>query len=48
MMPDGTVKKGIAEKLPSQEEGKVVQFERFGFARIETVAPMIRAYFTQN
>jgi glutamyl-tRNA synthetase len=46
-MPDGSVRKGIAEQLPANETGKVVQFERFGFARIETTAPRVRAYFTQ-
>ena len=47
VMPDGTVKKGVAERLPGNETDKVVQFERFGFARIETTSPRLRAYFTQ-
>ena len=46
-MPDGSVRKGIAERLPVQEKDKVVQFERFGFARVETTSPRLEAYFTQ-
>ncbi len=36
MMPDKSVVKGFAEPLVTQlEEGSVVQFERFGFARLD-------------
>ncbi|HPT75040.1 MAG TPA: glutamate--tRNA ligase, partial [Methanomassiliicoccaceae archaeon] len=47
-LPDGTVRKGVAEPLPEKEEGKVVQFERFGFARVESLAPKVRAYFAHT
>ncbi len=46
-MPDGSIRKGVAENIPANETGKVVQFERFGFARIETTSPRVQAYFTQ-
>lgn len=37
-MPDGTTKKGFLEKnILSEKTGAVVQLERFGFARIDTV-----------
>lgn len=37
-MPDGTLKKGVLEKnILSERPGTVVQLERFGFARIDTV-----------
>ncbi len=36
LMPDGTIKKGLAERNVLQEqEGFVVQFERFGFCRLD-------------
>jgi glutamyl-tRNA synthetase len=46
-MPDGSVREGVAERLPPTEADKVVQFERFGFVRIETASPRVLAYFTQ-
>lgn len=46
-MPDGSVRSGVAENIPANETGKVVQFERFGFVRIESITPRVRAYFTQ-
>ncbi|MGD0056420.1 MAG: glutamate--tRNA ligase [Methanomassiliicoccales archaeon] len=48
MMPDGENRKGLVEPVPNSEIGKVVQFERFGFARIEETHPVLRAVFTQN
>ncbi len=45
-MPSGEVKEGFAETLPKEEEGRVVQFERFGFVKVERVAPKLIAYFT--
>ncbi|MGD0816868.1 MAG: glutamate--tRNA ligase [Methanomassiliicoccales archaeon] len=45
-MPDGTTKEGYAEKIPEFEINKVVQFERFGFVRIDSVNPTIKAYYT--
>ncbi|MBI0583145.1 MAG: glutamate--tRNA ligase [Methanomassiliicoccus sp.] len=47
VMPDGMVRKGVSERLPPAENGKVVQFERFGFARVERTSPNLLAYFTQ-
>jgi glutamyl-tRNA synthetase len=45
---DGTVT-GVCEPLVKTEQGRVVQFERVGFARIDTVdAPGILAYFTHK
>jgi glutamyl-tRNA synthetase len=46
-MPDCTVKTGIMEMIPSTEVGKVVQFERFGFARIASISPQVVAFYTQ-
>ena len=46
-MPDGTVRSGIMERIPCEETDKVVQFERFGFSRIESLSPKVLAYFTQ-
>ena len=35
VMPDGSVQKGIGEeKLNSLKEGSIIQFERFGFVRL--------------
>ncbi|OPX63847.1 MAG: Glutamate--tRNA ligase [Methanomassiliicoccales archaeon PtaB.Bin215] len=45
-MPTGEKKDGFAENLPKEEEGKVVQFERFGFVKVEKVSPKLIAYFT--
>ncbi|MHC1709405.1 MAG: glutamate--tRNA ligase [Methanomassiliicoccales archaeon] len=46
IMPTGERKDGFVEAMPADEEGKVVQFERFGFVKIEKVAPKMLAYFT--
>ena len=48
MMPDGEDRKGLVEPVPDSEIGKVVQFERFGFVRIEETHPILKAAFTQN
>ncbi len=48
VMPDGTVRNGISEPIPTTEEGKVVQFERFGFARIDSILPQARAFFAHK
>ena len=37
VMPDGTVRHGYTERLADEEVGKVVQFERFGFARVDSI-----------
>lgn len=47
LSPDGEFK-GIGEKLISTELDNVVQFERFGFCRIDSVGPEIVAYFTHK
>ncbi|MHC1680721.1 MAG: glutamate--tRNA ligase [Methanomassiliicoccales archaeon] len=46
IMPTGERKDGFVETMPNEEEGKVVQFERFGFVKVEKVAPKMLAYFT--
>lgn len=46
IMPTGERKDGFAEILPKEEEGRVVQFERFGFVKVEKVSPKLTAYFT--
>jgi glutamyl-tRNA synthetase len=46
IMPTGEKKDGFVETMPQDEEGKVVQFERFGFVKVEKVAPKLLAYFT--
>ena len=48
LMTDGSVKKGKAEPLLASAEGKVVQLERFAFARVERVSPIIRCVFTHR
>lgn len=48
VMPDGSVRSGVSEALPTSEVGKVVQFERFGFARVDSVSPKVKAYFAHN
>ena len=48
LMQEGTVT-GACEPLVKNEQGRVVQFERIGFARIDTVdASGIWAYFTHK
>jgi len=52
MMPDGSVKKGVAEaNLLHEEEGAIVQLERFGFARIDSMSKAnkaVRLYYTHK
>jgi len=48
LMPDGTKKIGLVEPIKTQVDGKVVQFERFGFARVERSYPTVKAYFTHQ
>lgn len=48
VMPDVTTIKGKAEKyLEETKEGQVVQFERFGFVRIDSKKPFT-VYYTQS
>lgn len=48
MMPDGEKKEGYVEPIPDSEIGRIVQFERFGFVKIEETQPILKAVFTQN
>lgn len=48
LLPDGASKDGVAEPIPASAIGEVIQFERFGFVRVEDVAPSIRAYFAHT
>ena len=46
--PEGDIE-GLAEPLVKNKSGKVIQFERVGFARIDTVDESgIRAYFSHR
>ncbi len=48
LMPDGSRREGVCEPFVHDEDGKVVQFERFGFARVERGSPTVRAYFSHQ
>ncbi|NLL95086.1 MAG: glutamate--tRNA ligase [Thermoplasmatales archaeon] len=49
LMPDGTVARGLVENAILRETGETVQFERFGFARIESMGDgPVRAVFTHR
>ncbi|MEM3059565.1 MAG: glutamate--tRNA ligase [Methanomassiliicoccales archaeon] len=48
LMPDGSKKEGYAEPILPQDVGRVVQFERFGFVKIESIDPEITAVFTHT
>lgn len=49
LKPDGTHDKGLTEPEVSKlESGKVIQFERYGFVRIEEIDTCIRAVFTHK
>jgi glutamyl-tRNA synthetase len=48
VITDKGVINGYSEILPLEEEGKMVQFERFGFCRIERVHPSIVAIFAHR
>lgn len=45
-MPDGEVKEGLVEPLIEMERGDIVQFERFGFVRVERGEGGFVGYFT--
>jgi glutamyl-tRNA synthetase len=47
-MPDGTVKEGLSERIMENDMGKVVQFERMGFVRIEEKDGEYEAYFAHR
>jgi glutamyl-tRNA synthetase len=48
LMTDGTSKKGVVETGVRAALGKVVQFERFAYARVEKVEPTVRCVFTHK
>jgi glutamyl-tRNA synthetase len=49
VMPDATVAKGLAEAACRElKPNNVIQFERFGFARIYEVSSKIRAYYAHK
>jgi len=49
MMPDASIIKGKAEKgVKKLKKGTVVQFERFGFVRIDLVGRSVKAWFTHK
>lgn len=47
-LPDGSVKEGICEPILEDDLGKVVQFERFGFVRVEKKQEKYSAYFAHK
>ena len=49
VMPDATVAEGIAESVCKQlKPNSVIQFERFGFVRIDEVNTKLTAYYTHK
>ncbi|MFP4170808.1 MAG: glutamate--tRNA ligase [Methanomassiliicoccales archaeon] len=40
--------RGLCEPLPPGEKGKVIQFERFGFVKVEEIEPVVRAVFSHR
>jgi len=48
LMTDGTTKQGLAEKGIVNAKGKVVQLERFAYARVEETSPFVRCIFTHK
>jgi glutamyl-tRNA synthetase len=46
--PDGSLIKGLCEPVLEDDIGKVVQFERLGFVKIEKDAEMYNAYFAHR
>ncbi len=47
--PDGTVDKGYAEpELSKLSEGEIIQFERYGFVRIDETEPKIKVIYTHS
>ena len=48
LMPDGSKIAGFGEKGLLDEIDKIVQLERFGFVRIESISPEIIAIFTHK
>ena len=49
IMPDGSVIRGLAEKnLLKASVDQIVQFERFGFVRIDQIGEDLRAFFAHE
>ncbi len=49
VMPDASIISGFAESAcKNLEPDEVVQFERFGFVRIDMVAPELKGYYTHK
>jgi glutamyl-tRNA synthetase len=49
VMPDATVNEGIAESACEKlKPDTVIQFERFGFVRVDEVAPKLTAYYAHK
>jgi len=49
IMPDATVVEGIAESFCRQlKPDTIIQFERFGFARVDTVGTNLTAYYAHK
>jgi len=49
LMPDGTAVKGIAEKDSKDiKTGEIVQFERFGFCRLDGKDKILKFWFTHS
>jgi hypothetical protein len=47
-MPDASTAQGIAEEgCRDLEEGSMIQFERFGFVRVDCKSPFV-AYYTHR
>jgi glutamyl-tRNA synthetase len=48
-MPDATVAEGIAESACKQlKPNNIIQFERFGFVRIDKVNTKLTAYYAHK
>jgi glutamyl-tRNA synthetase len=48
-MPDATLAEGIAENACKQlKPNSIIQFERFGFVRIDEVNTKLTAYYTHK
>ncbi|MEE9151835.1 MAG: glutamate--tRNA ligase, partial [Thermoplasmata archaeon] len=47
-MPDGTIKEGRSEIVQENDIGKVVQFERLGFVKVEKKEDGYEAYFAHK
>jgi glutamyl-tRNA synthetase len=48
-MPDATVNEGVAESACKKlKPNAIIQFERFGFVRIDEVNAKIKAYYAHK